>query len=157
MSESISLRPVTAEEDEFLYALYASTRMDEVAAFGWNEVQAEAFLRMQFGLRQQAYRMQFPGADDTVILLNGKPVGRLIIERRDHEMVITDIAILPQYRKKGIGSQLIHELKSEVSGSAKPLVLRVDKSNIAAKAFYEKAGFAVIGDTDIVWAMECRP
>ncbi len=48
--ETFHFRPITDEDMEFLYRLYASTRLAEMAVTGWSESQVEEFLRMQFGL-----------------------------------------------------------------------------------------------------------
>ena len=44
----VTLRPACADDEGFLLALYASTRQDEMAAWGWDAAQQEMFLRMQF-------------------------------------------------------------------------------------------------------------
>jgi len=45
---SIDLRAATASDEPFLFALYASTREHELAAWGWEPAQRDAFLRMQW-------------------------------------------------------------------------------------------------------------
>ena len=37
------LRPSLPEDRDFLFRLYASTRVEEIRGFGWNAVQQEAF------------------------------------------------------------------------------------------------------------------
>jgi ribosomal protein S18 acetylase RimI-like enzyme len=143
-------------DDEFLYAVYAGTRGDEVGGFGWDPSTAEAFLRMQFVARKQAYKMQFPTARHSVILFNEIDAGQMIVERTDKQIVLTDIAVLPEFRKKGIATHLIRQLQDEAAASGVPVVLRVDKVNMPAKELYTKLGFAVTGDTQILYEMEWR-
>ena len=156
MTKKIALRPATDDDQEFLYTVYSRTRLDEVAQFGWDEAQEQAFLRMQFTARGHAYKMQFPAADHSIILFGETPVGRLIVNRTDEYLSLTDIAILPQYQKKGIATKLIKQLQVE-AGIDRPLVLRVDKTNIAAKALYDKLEFKVIGETEILYSMKWIP
>ena len=42
----VTLRPLHADDELFLFALYCSTRADEIAAWGWEPAQREAFLQM---------------------------------------------------------------------------------------------------------------
>lgn len=51
---------------------------------------------------------------------------------------ILDIAVLPQYRRKGIGLALIESIKVPV------LFLEVRESNKSAISFYKKIGFSAI-------------
>ncbi len=48
MDQTISLRPITAEDVDFLYRVYASTRADEMKLVDWDDAQKRAFLEMQF-------------------------------------------------------------------------------------------------------------
>ena len=60
---------------------------------------------------------------------------------------ITNVAVLPQYRREGIGSMLISALiKEAISLNLVLLTLEVRKSNIAAQKLYEKYGFEKIGE-----------
>jgi GNAT superfamily N-acetyltransferase len=49
---AISLRPVRAEDEGFLFEVYASTRLDELAPLGWTAAQQEAILRLLAAYRQ---------------------------------------------------------------------------------------------------------
>ena len=44
----IAFRPITSEDTDFLYTVYAQTRTEELAPVPWTEAQKEAFLRSQF-------------------------------------------------------------------------------------------------------------
>lgn len=155
-STKIKLRPVADADDEFLFAVYCSVRRAEVAAFGWDEAQQNAFLRMQFTSRASAYKMQFPVAEYSIVVFDEAPAGSLIVCRTDHQISLTDIAVLPEYQKNGIGTFVVEQLKGEATRSNRPLVLRVDKTNIAAKKFYERRGLVVTGETQILYEMEWR-
>ena len=52
---SLDLQPLRAEDEPFLFELYASTRGDEMALVGWDKPQQEAFLRMQFKAQRSSY------------------------------------------------------------------------------------------------------
>jgi ribosomal protein S18 acetylase RimI-like enzyme len=151
---NISLRPTCPDDEEFLYRVYASTRQDEVSAWGWNQSQQEAFLKMQFNAQQRAYEWQFPGAEHSVILCDGEMAGRLIIVRTDREIRLTDITLLPEYRRRGAGTFLITDLQAQARAAGRPLRLRVSRTNEAARRLYERLNFSLTGESDIHFMME---
>lgn len=60
---------------------------------------------------------------------------------------ITNIAVLPEYRRKHIGSALMEAMiKKAVELGLSLLTLEVRKSNIAAQNLYKKYGFDIIGE-----------
>lgn len=60
---------------------------------------------------------------------------------------ITNIAVLPEYRRKGIASRLLDGIiKEAFDGGLCLLTLEVRKSNIAAQKLYEGFGFEPLGE-----------
>lgn len=60
---------------------------------------------------------------------------------------ITNVAVLPECRRNGIGSMLIAQMiKSAKELNLDLLTLEVRKSNIAAQGLYKKYGFDIIGE-----------
>jgi ribosomal protein S18 acetylase RimI-like enzyme len=143
--------PVCPEDESFLFQVYASTRMEEVAAWGWTASQQEQFLFMQFTMQQQSYASRFPSADHLIIVDHMERLGRIIVERQEEEILLIDISLLPPYRNKGIGTTLIKELQEEAHLQGKLLRLHVLKTNIARR-LYERLGFSVTEEDD----MYCR-
>ena len=117
MDSTARLRPVRPEDESFLYEVYASTRLDELALTGWTEQQKKEFLQMQFGAQHRYYHEQFPEAEFHIILIQNLPIGRLYVDRRSDEIRIIDIALLPEYRNAGIGSMFLHNLMEEAEQS----------------------------------------
>lgn len=153
---NLSLRPVSLDDEAFLFQVYASTRAEEMALVPWNDEQKQAFLRMQFDAQAQSYRQQFPEAEYQIILRDGVPAGRFTVDRSDKGILLIDIALLPAHRNIGIGSSLISELKMEAQRTGKPLRLDVENFN-PAYALYERLGFKKIDETGFYWQMEWRP
>ena len=57
-----------------------------------------------------------------------------------------NIAVRPEYRRRGIAESLIHELVSELKAKdAYCLTLEVRASNLPAITLYEKLGFVQVG------------
>jgi ribosomal protein S18 acetylase RimI-like enzyme len=134
------LREATSEDESFLLEVYASTRMEELEGFGWSDEQKQAFIRMQFLARERCY----PRVDSRIILLNGHPVGRMLVDRSDTSILLRDIALLTEYRNMRIGSRLIKDLMKEAAAAGKPVQLHVLASSPAVR-LYERLGFCRSG------------
>ena len=75
----------------------------------------------------------------------GRPIGRLYVHRRESEIGVVDIALLPAYRKQGIGGLLLREILAEAAAASKPVRIYVERFN-PAQHLYERLGFRQIGD-----------
>jgi GNAT superfamily N-acetyltransferase len=144
---SITLRPVAAEDEAFLLKTYGSVRADELAQVPWSASQREAFLKMQFDSQQLHYRTHNAEAAHDIILLNERPIGRLYVARRDREIRILDITILPEDRNQGIGTSLIKGLIDEAARVGKPLNIYVEFYNPSLRLF-ERLGFLKVDRPD---------
>jgi len=155
MAREIGLRPITADDSEFLYRVYSSTREEELAPVGWDESEKEVFLRMQFDAQHSFYMNRFQQATYDVVLVDGEPVGRLYVDRRDDEIRIIDIALLAEHRRKGIGSSLLTAIMAEADGAGLPVRIHVERNN-PALGLYHRLGFDEIGDQGVYYLLE-RP
>jgi ribosomal protein S18 acetylase RimI-like enzyme len=156
MQSSVTLRSVSLGDEPFLFALYASTRLEELAQVGWDRQQQENFLRMQFHAQTRYYESEYPGADFRVILVAGEAAGRLYVHRREREIRIMDICLLPHYRGKGIGSSLLQQILSEGAEHGKPVTIHVEVFNPALR-LYERLGFRKIASNGLYDLMEWLP
>jgi len=156
MADSITLRPVSAGDEGFLYQVYASTREEELAPLPWTEAQKAAFLRMQFDAQRRHYHEHFPDAAFLVIVRDGRPAGRLYVDRRREGIRIIDITLLPEHRRAGIGTALLGELLAEGDRERKPVSLHVEHFNPAMR-LYERLGFRRIEDTGVYYLLERPP
>ena len=153
----LTLRPVVPADDEFLLALYSSTREAELAQVEWVEGQKDLFLRWQFQLQRSEYETRFPDADYYVVLLDNQPAGRIWIGSDDEQIRLLDIALLPEYQNRGAGTTLLRRLIDQAALEGKPLRHMVFVLNNDAHRFYERLGFIVIEDLGAYKHMEWRP
>ncbi len=80
------------------------------------------------------------------IEINKKVIGYAGLWKILDEGHITNIAVIPQYRKKGFGEKLIKNLlKYCKNNNIDKITLEVRESNIAAKELYKKIGFETAG------------
>jgi ribosomal protein S18 acetylase RimI-like enzyme len=156
MDEALTLRPIVDDDRDLLYRIYASTREDELAQVAWDESQKAAFLQMQFDAQHRYYHENYPNAQFQIILLNGAPAGRLYLDRRAREIRIVDIALLPEYRNRGIGSALLREILAEGQRTGLSVTIHVESFNPALR-LYERLGFRKLEDRGVYYFMERPP
>lgn len=153
---SIRTRATEPSDQEFLYGVYASTRQEELAATGWDAGQTEAFLRMQFNLQHTQYRQNYPTASFDVIVVDDVPAGRLYVDRGEKQIRLVDIALLPEFRSKGLGARLIRDLVGEADAKGLVLSLHVERNN-PILGFYSAQGFRTKAERGIYLYMERAP
>jgi len=154
--QKISLRPVTAGDEEVLLEIYKSCRGDDLRGLGWTEDRVNEFLGMQYEAQKHFLASEYQRPADELILCDGEPAGRLIVERREHEIRLIDVALLPRHRNNSIGTFLIRRLQNEARQEQKPLRLQVIRFNRAINLF-ERLGFARTSETGSHFQMEWLP
>ena len=115
-----------------------------------DEIAAIKHIRTQVFQKEQGVspELEFDGLDADAIqflaYLNGKAVATARIREIDADTVkIERLAVLPEYRKQGIGKQLMESALS---------VSRLDKSQVIVHAqeyiasLYQQLGFEVVGE-----------
>jgi len=152
----LTLRPATDADQEFLVGVFASTRAEELQVLAWNPMQAEMFLNLQYNAQQQSYRLSYPAAENNIILRDGQPIGRMLIDRSAAAIRLIDIAILPDHRNHGVGSDLIGRLLDEGTTNGRAVVLSVFHTNPAIH-LYERLGFSKIDEESLYWKMRWLP
>jgi ribosomal-protein-alanine N-acetyltransferase len=77
---------------------------------------------------------------------DGRAVGFCSVWRVADELHINNLAVLPDFRRAGIGSALLrHVLRHGGDSGALRATLEVRQSNDAARLLYERFGFTVAG------------
>jgi ribosomal protein S18 acetylase RimI-like enzyme len=152
----VTLRPAGADDEAFLRELYASTREDELALAPWSEEQRRDFLDFQFGAQKAHYEEHHPSAGHDVILYDRERAGRFYVDRSEREINVIDLALLPAFRGRGIGSALLGSVIDEARDDGREVLFFVEQSN-RARALYERLGFELSGDLGVYLEMRWRP
>ena len=143
---TLTSRPAVVDDRPFLLDLYASNRADELSVLGWSPGAIRSFLAQQYGARQAGWAVSAPAADDLVLVRDGCPIGRLVVERRADGIRVVDIAVVPGEQGRGIGTAVLHRLLDEADAALLPVTLHVLATG-AARRLYERLGFrALPGD-----------
>jgi ribosomal protein S18 acetylase RimI-like enzyme len=152
MSLHTVLRPATDADIPFLFRVYASSRADEMALVDWSDEQKQDFLQMQFDAQHSYYHENYAQARFDVIEVDGETVGRLYVDRREDEIRIIDIALLPEFQRRGTGSALIRSILDEARDSGRSVTIHVEQNN-PAMALYTRLGFQHVRDVSVYYFM----
>jgi ribosomal protein S18 acetylase RimI-like enzyme len=153
----ITLRPETDDDLDLLRRVYAASRDREMALLiSWSAAQKEEFLAQQFQAQRQHYRTHYPGASFDVIERDGAPIGRLYVARLEDEIRLMDIALLPEFRNRGIGRELCEALLAEAREQGLVVSLHVEDDN-PAKRLYERLGFREVAEVTFYRLMHWVP
>ncbi len=137
--------PVVSEDELFLYELYAETRKDELSVLGWDKLQQDAFLHMQFHAQQRSYRAQYADLDQRIIYQDNQRIGQVSTVDTLQALLLVDLVLLPQHRNQGHGTELLAELKETARSQSKSVRLHVLQKN-PAQRLYARLGFQVTGE-----------
>jgi len=127
-----------------------------MAVTGWSDREIDDFLRMQFTLQQTQYLRNYANASFDVILADGKRAGRLYVSRGKYDIRIVDIALLPEFRRRGIASALLRDLVKEADRKRVSLSLHVEHNNPIIP-FYEGLGFRTTDTNGVYFFMRREP
>ncbi|UXI69280.1 GNAT family N-acetyltransferase [Tahibacter amnicola] len=146
----IDLREETDDDIAFLAGLYASTRTEELAPVPWPDAAKQAFLRSQFEQQRAHYRRHYNGAEFLLVRAGSERIGRLYCRRSGNEYRLMDIALLPDWRGRGVGGQMIRTLLDCAASDRCEVTLHVEPGN-PARRMYERLGFRLIEDRGVYW------
>jgi RimJ/RimL family protein N-acetyltransferase len=153
---NVTLRPVGADDHDFLLEIYGSTRAEELAFVPWTAEQQQVFVEAQFAAQQDHYAKKYPAASHDIIVSDNRPVGRLYVARLDQEIRIVDITLLPAERNAGIGSYVIKQLLDEANRSGKVTRIYVEEFNPSLRLF-ERLGFSPSEQHGMHLLLQCNP
>lgn len=149
----VTLRPIEPQDRDFLLAVYGGTRAEELAPVPWSEAQKQSFLAQQFDAQHQHYQTHYAGSSFQLILHAGRPCGRLYVARWPREIRVIDIALLPEWRGRGIGAALLREILDEAARDGRSVSVHVERNN-PALGLYEWLGFRLKEDKGVYLFLE---
>lgn len=142
-------------DEPFLFNLFASQKLPDMALMPLDAAGKEQLLRMQYRSMSASYHRQFPQARFEIVQLNGLRAGRLITDVTAERVYYVDIAILPQCQGGGVATALMTAVLDEPRRLGVPGRVKVMASNCASLRLCEKIGFTVAGQeppyADLEW------
>lgn len=148
VSPAYSLRPATADDFAFLYDLHVAAMKDYVArTWGWEDGAQKARFRATFDARLVAGQ---------IVVVDGRDVGLLEVERRADQIFIANIAITPAVQGRGLGAAIIRDILAAAARDGLPVRLQVLRVN-PARRLYERLGFVATGETATHYLLAAAP
>ena len=154
-AEALELRAATNADREFLLAVFTSTRLDEFARSGLSGEEIAVLLEQQFTMQDRYYRRHYPQARFDVVLCEGMAAGRLYHDWQDAGLRVMDIALLPAFRGRRIGTRLMRALIGQAAQRGMAAQLYVESDN-PVRSLYRRLGFEKTGENGI-YELMCRP
>ncbi len=156
MQGTVEFRIIHDTDRAFLERLYAASRDWEMQHVNMDEAAKATFLKQQFEAQDRAYKSTYLAAVHRIIQLDGTDIGRLIVDRQDDCLRIIDLSILPEYRGRGIGTDILRSLMNEAHGGKVPVRLHT-RQNSPALRLYLRHGFRATEEVGAYYALEWMP
>ena len=79
------------------------------------------------------------------------------MHRKEKEIVLMDIALLPERQNEGLGTHFTRDLQQEATAGQLPIILHVEVNNPRAIQFYQRLGFEEVNHLSTHIKMEWQP
>ena len=153
----ITLRPESADDEEFVRRLILENVAAELGATAWPEPMRTHQLGIQYTSRRQSHRDNYPGAGNRIAESGGQRAGWVVTAILPDEVRLVDIIVPQALRGRGIGAAVIGAILTEAATLNKPVRLHVNTANAGAIRLYERFGFKRIDGDELRHFMEARP
>ena len=138
MRADFLLRPATAADREWLYALHCATMRDVIErTWGWDETWQRAH-----------FESRFSPAGVSIVVVAGRDVGVVIVQARPAEVYVAEIEIAPEMQGRGLGTAVMRQVLVDAAARGLPVTLQVLEANAGARRLYERLGFQAIGQAE---------
>ena len=155
-SGAVTLRPATDADYHFMRLLYGATREEEMKQFPFDEYRKKEFLDQQFGAQYQHYEIHYPTCERNIIEKDGQRIGRLWIDEWRDQIRLVDIALMPEWRGTGIGTDLVRDVLARGESAGKPVTIHVEGFNPALR-LYQRLGFQQVDTNGAYYLMKWTP
>jgi GNAT superfamily N-acetyltransferase len=146
-SAGITLRRASPEDSEFAYRVKRAAFKEYIEqVWEWDEDE-----------QRRLHERRFVGEGFRIISVGGVDVGFVSVDTEPDCVHVNQLFILPEHQGGGVGRECMLLVMQEARELGLPVRLRVMKVNPRARAFYERLGFARIGEAEAHDLMEWRP
>lgn len=139
----IAIRRATEKDDAFLRRLHRLAMGPHVEAV-WGAWDDED---------QAGHFAKAPLKQHDLVVLDGRPIGCLLVLDEADALVLSRIWLLPEHQNRGIGARLVTQLCEQAAREGLPVRLRVLKVNPAHR-LYRRLGFSVTHESETHYSME---
>jgi ribosomal protein S18 acetylase RimI-like enzyme len=150
------LKPARPDDNDFLYEVFCTTWQDEVAALP-NQNLARHVLRIQHTAQERRFDNRYPGHRRFVVSHGDERVGRFYLFASGSTLNIVDLTLLPQFRRRGIGTRLVLDLMREAALDGHRVSMQVARRNGVSLDVYASLGFDLVSSDDLDHYFEWPP
>ena len=93
-------------------------------------------------------RGELDGSVTSVVQVDGVDAGRLRVVRRRDLVEIAGLQLMPEHQAHGVGRAVVDTVVAQARADGVPVELGVEKDNPRARAFWERCGFAYVGEDE---------
>jgi len=132
----VDLRPADDQDRELLWLIQCQSLRPAVeATWGWYEA-----------LQRRHFEEHYHDCVRQIIRVDGADAGMVAVEVRPDHVFLRNIALLPQFQARGVGTSVVRDVMHQASRLGLPLRLQVLKAN-RARRLYERLGFREVAET----------
>jgi GNAT superfamily N-acetyltransferase len=143
---AVEFRPAVPADEPFLRELDGALVAEQLGGGGLDQNTLTRLAELQFTARRRDRAAHYPEAGEQVIMLDGRPVGAILVDRSSERILIVDLALVHAARQQGIGTTIVAALAAEAAQRGVPLRATTQSSNAGARQFYARAGLQEIED-----------
>ena len=146
MSVPVTIRPAAEDDVGFLTDVVIEATLDQGRL---PEDFDEGDFRAGFGAwTAEQVSGDGMGSSISVVQVDGRDAGRLRVVRRDGLVEIAGLQLMPEHQSHGVGRRVVDLVVAQARADGLPLELGVEKDNPRARAFWERCGFAYVGEDE---------
>jgi ribosomal protein S18 acetylase RimI-like enzyme len=148
------LRPADSSDARLLQRIFAESHCAGFELLGLEPAALAGLIGMQFQARQAQYRTGPGGTEYLIVRGSGSDaevLGSCWLSEAAEQLRVLDIAVLVQYRRRGVARAVLTALRDRAAAAGKPVALSVWHDNGPARELYRVLGFGpapAIGDLE---------
>jgi GNAT superfamily N-acetyltransferase len=150
----LRLRPECDADQDFRYRLFCDSQPSEFALLA--PAALGEVMTQQFHAQTLSYLAQFPEARFDIIELSGERIGRIVVDRPGAGLHIVDLAIVPHWRGRGVGTAIVRALIDEARAAGIPVRIEASEGDPSLR-LYHRLGFVSTATAPPHTQLEWRP
>ena len=141
LAPGFAIEPQNETHRAFLTELF-------VACSPLRGVLPEPVVLHQAAIRDAAYRRDHPDAMRRIVLADGQPIGRIMVDWTGGDAAsLIDLAVSPDRQRKGVGAAMLDAFLAVADDRRQRATLQVQRDNPAVR-LYARLGFAAVETDD---------